>query len=103
MRASEAADFGFLGFGNTYHATFEGSVVVMPAKWLVLAYEFRQRTDPYTLGLAPLIGPEDNAHAIDLSLIVNRHTLLSAGYGFFGNLANAEVNSAWWLQMKYDF
>ena len=46
VRASQAANLGFLGFGDTYHATFEGSVAVLPAEWLLFAYEFRQKTDP---------------------------------------------------------
>ena len=48
LRLSEAADLGFLGFGDTYHATFEGNVAILPWDKVLLAYEFRQKTDPYT-------------------------------------------------------
>ena len=34
-------------FGNTYHTTFEGNIVYMPTDRIVLAYEFRQKADPY--------------------------------------------------------
>ena len=78
-------------------------MVALPTDWLLIGYEFRQKTDPYTLGLAPLIGTEDNWHALDASLIVNKHSTLVAGYGLFGNLANTEVNSAWFFQFKYEF
>ena len=60
LRLSEAADLGFLGFGDTYHATFEGNVAILPWDKVLIAYEFRQKTDPYTLALGPLIGGEDN-------------------------------------------
>lgn len=102
VRASAAADLGILGFGDTYYATFEGSVITLPTDWLLLAYEFRQKTDPYST-LDGLIGSEGNWHGIDAALILNKHSTLVAGYGFFGQLANTECDSAWWLQYKYEF
>jgi len=103
LRESQGANLGFLGFSNTYKTTFEGSVAILPFdKWL-FAYEFRQKSSPYTLGLAPLIGDEDNWHAFDAAYIISKHSTLVAGYGLFGTLANADANSAWWLQLKYEF
>ena len=49
LRLSEAADLGFLGFGSTYNATFEGNVAILPWDKILIAYEFRQKTDPYNL------------------------------------------------------
>jgi hypothetical protein len=106
LRESEAADLGFLGFSNTYHASFEGSVAVLPFdKWL-FAYEFRQHSSPYdnlALQGESIIGDEDNWNAFDVGYIINKHATLVAGVGIFGNLANADANSAWWLQLKYEF
>lgn len=103
LRESQGANLGLLGFSNTYKTTFEGSVAILPFdKWL-FAYEFRQKSSPYTLGLAPLIGDEDNWHAFDAAYIISKHSTLVAGYGIFGTLANADANSAWWLQLKYEF
>jgi hypothetical protein len=102
IRASEAANLGFLGFSNTYSATFEGSVAALPTDWLLLAYEFREKTDPY--GQIPgLINGEDNWHAFDAGLILDKRTTFVLGYGIFGSLANTEANSAWWLQFKHEF
>ena len=103
LRLSEAADLGFLGFGDNYHATFEGNVAVLPCDHLLIAYEFRQKADPYSLGLNPLIGGEDNWQAIDVGLILNPHSTFVAGWGHFGNLANAQADSAWYIQLKYEF
>jgi hypothetical protein len=103
MRESESANLGFLGFGNTYRASFEGNVAYVLNDWLLVAYEFRQKKDPYTDGLASLIGEEDNWHAIDVGLILNKHTTLVAGFGEFGTLANSDANSAWWFQLKHEF
>ena len=103
LRLSEGADLGLLGFGDTYHATFEGSIAVLPLDNLLVAYEFRQKTDPYNLNLAPLIGTEDNWHAIDVGLIMNKYSTLVVGYGHFGNLANNNADGAWWFQLKYEF
>jgi hypothetical protein len=103
LRESQAADLGFLGFGEKYHTSFEGSVAVLPFdKWL-FAYEIRQQTSPYTMGLAPLIGTENTWNAFDAAYIINNRTTLVAGYGIFGTLANTQANSAWWLQLKYEF
>lgn len=102
VRASQGAQLGLLGFGDEYHATFEGNVAIMPRDWLVLAYEFRQKPDPYGQ-IAGLIGNEDSWHAFDAALIVNEHTTIVAGYGIFGTCCNTEVNNAWWLQLKYEF
>jgi len=68
--------------------------------WLVLAYEFRQKPDPY--GQIPgLIGDEDHWHALDAIFIPNESTALTAGYGNFGTVANTEENGVWWLQLHY--
>jgi hypothetical protein len=102
LRLSEAADLGFLGFGSTYNATFEGNVAVLPWDKVLIAYEFRQKTDPY--GEIPgLVGGEDNWNAIDVGLILNKNSTFVAGWGHFGNLANAEADSAWYVQFKYEF
>jgi hypothetical protein len=103
MRESQAADLGFLGFADAYHTSFEGSVAILPFdKWL-FAYEIRQQSSPYNLALEPLIGVENTWHAFDAAYIIDKHATLVAGVGIFGNLANAGANSAWWLQLKYEF
>jgi hypothetical protein len=69
---------------------------------VVLAYEFRQKTDPYE-HIPGLSDGEDNWHAFDLGFILNKNTTLVAGYGIFGTLANANADGAWWLQLKHEF
>jgi hypothetical protein len=106
LRESQGANLGFLGFANKYQTSFEGSVAILPfEKWL-FAYEFRQKSSPYgviEIGGETLVGGEDNWHAFDAAYIINKRTTLVAGTGIFGNLANAAANSAWWLQLKYEF
>jgi hypothetical protein len=107
LRLSEAADLGFLGFGDTYHATFEGNVAWLPYDKVLVAYEFRQKTDPYgTISNGAggyLIGGEDNWQAVDLALIPNKHSTIVAGWGLLGNLANARADNTWFCQYKYEF
>lgn len=108
VRGSKASQLGFLGFGDKYRATFEGNVVYMPFDRLVLAYEFRQKTNPYgTIASSTpgefLIGDENNWHAIDAAYILNNQTTLCVGWGNFGNLANAQANGSWCMQLKYEF
>jgi len=103
LRASQAANLGFLGFGDAWHTTFEGNIATLPAKWLVLAYEFRGKASPFYGEIPGLVGDENNWHAFDAAVILNSHTTLVGGYGMFGTLANTEENSVWWLQFKYEF
>jgi hypothetical protein len=102
LRFSKASQLGLMGFGDTYRPSLEGSVVCLPTDWLVLGYEFRQKRNPY--GKIPgLIGDEDNWHALSASLIVNKHLTISALAGLCGNVANANADTTWGLQVKYEF
>jgi hypothetical protein len=101
-RESEAAQLGFLGFADHYNATFEGNIAYLPTDWLLIAYEYRGKSDPY--GQIPgLIEKENDWHALDVSWLANSHTDVTAGIGYFGVLANARADSAFWLQLKYEF
>jgi len=101
LRASQAAQLGFLGFGDDYYGTFEGNVAYLPVDWLVLAYEFRQKADPYGQ-IAGLIGDEDDWHALTAVFILNEQTTFTTGYGAFGTVVDSEENGAWWLQLKHE-
>ena len=111
LRLSEAAQLGFLGFGDEYHATFEGNVAWLPTDFLVLGYEFRQKSNTYgniprvpgDLTQGFLLGEEDNWQTFDAAFILSRHATFVAGYGHLGNLTNANANSAWFVQLKYEF
>ena len=102
LRLSDASNLGFLGFGDEYKASFEGSVAYLPFDWLLVAYEFRQKRNQYST-IPGLVGEEDNWNAIDVSWIINKHATLVAGWGAFGNMVNGQENGAWWLQFKYEF
>lgn len=102
LRNSDAAQLGFLGFGGERTTTVEANVAYLPTDWLLVAYEFRQKANPYDR-IPGLVGDEDNWNAIDVSWIINSHATLVAGWGAFGNMANSEENGAWWLQFKYEF
>ncbi|OHB63863.1 MAG: hypothetical protein A2Y77_09250 [Planctomycetes bacterium RBG_13_62_9] len=102
IRNSAASQLGLLGFGDDHATTFEGSVAFVPRDWLLLAYEFRQKANPYD-EIPGLVGDEDNWHAVDVSWIVDSHTTLVAGWGAFGNVANGTENGTWWLQLKREF
>lgn len=102
LRNSSASQLGFLGFGDHREFTFEGNVAYLPFDWLLVAYEFRQKANPYDQ-IPGLVGDEDNWHAIDVSWIINSHATLVGGWGGLGELANTTENGAWFLQFKYEF
>ena len=102
LRLSEAAQIGLFGFGDTYHATFEGSVVYLPTDWLALGYELRTKADPY--GKIPgLVGEEDAWQAFSASWMVNSHLTVSAVYGMLGNVANAREDNTLGIQIRWEF
>ena len=102
LRLSQAANLGFLGFGDEYRPTFEGSLAYLPFDRVLLAYEFRGKANPYE-DIPGLIESEDSWHAFDAALILNNNSTLVAGYGIFGTLANSDANAVWWLQFKHEF
>ena len=104
LRESQGAQLGFMGFGRDYETTFEGSIACLACDRLVLAYEYRQKPDPYgnIPGIPGLIGGEDDWHGFDVALILSDNATLAAGYGIFGTMVNTEADSSWWLQLKYE-
>jgi hypothetical protein len=108
LRESEAAEIGLLGFGNTYHLTFEGNIVLMVTERLAIGCEIRQKYDPYgTIASSEpgemLVGPENNWYSVEAGYILNKHTTLCAGWGHFGNVVNSEADNSWLMQLKYEF
>jgi hypothetical protein len=107
LRESQGANLGFLGFTDKYRASFEGNLCILPYDRLLLGYEFRQKTNPFTgevvVGNYSLIGNENNWHAFDAAYIINNRTTLVAGAAVLGNLANAKADNGWFLQLKYEF
>jgi hypothetical protein len=102
LRESQAANLGFLGFGDAYHASFEGSIAYLPFEKILVAYEIRQKASPYDQ-IPGLIGDEDNWQALDVGLVLNNNSTFVAGYGHFGTLADSEANGAWFFQLRYEF
>jgi len=100
-RGTEAAQLGFLGFGHVYKANVEANVVYLPFDWLVVAYEYRAKQDPYKV-IPGLINKEGDWHAFDVSWLINSHTDLTGGIGYFGVLANTRADAAFWVQLKYE-
>lgn len=102
LRESQSSHAGFFGFSKDWSLTFEGNVSCLVLDNVLVAYEFRQKTDPYNQ-VPGLIEGEDNWHAIDVAWIINNHATLTAGWGTFGTMLNSEADCAWWLQFKYEF
>ena len=102
LRLSQGAQIGLLGFGNGWQATVEGSIATLPTDWLALAYEYRQKKNPYH-EINGLLDDEDDWHAFSASWIVSDRLTLTAVYGMFGNIANAREDEVLGLQVKYEF
>ena len=102
IRWSEAAQIGLLGFGDSYHTTFEGSVVYLPTDWLILGYELRQKNNPYD-EIPGLAGDEDWWQAFSISWLVDEHLVISGVWGMLGNVVNARADNTLGIQVRWEF
>jgi len=102
LRFSQAAQLGYLGFGDAYRLTCEGNIFYNPVDNLWLGYEIRQKKSPYR-GNSRLIGDEDWWHAFSIRYRLGTNLSISAMYGLFGHFANSNDDNAWGIQLKYKF
>lgn len=102
IRFSQAAQLGYLGFGDAYRMTGEGSIVYLITDWMAVAYEYRQKKNPYER-LGSLVGREDAWQAVDLAFIVTDRLTFAVGWLCAGNVANGRVDNGWGFQLKYEF
>lgn len=102
LRNSRAAQIGLLGFGDECSTTVEGNLACLVTDNLALAYEFRQKENPYHQ-IPKLIGREQNWHAFSLSWVANENITLTGFWGVLGNVANARADDAFGVQIKFEF
>ncbi len=102
VRFTQAAQIGWLGFGNDWATNIEASVAWIPTDWLAVGYEYRQKKNPYSR-LGNLVGDEDDWHTILVAWLVNPHMSIAGAYAHLGNIANGVEDAAWGLQFKYEF
>jgi len=107
VRFSRASQLGYTGFGDSYSPTVEANIAYSITDWLWLAGEFRQKTDPYSGGVAvngyKLVRPEQDWWTVGAAFVLDKNATLTAGYGNFGNLLNSVEKTGWALQLKYEF
>jgi hypothetical protein len=102
IRWSKASNLGLLGFGDSYRPTVEANVACLPTDWLVVAYEYRQKRNPYHQ-INDLIERENDWHALSASIIVNENLTITALYGLFGNVLNGSADCTLAVQAKWEF
>ncbi len=102
LRFTNAAQLGIFGFGHDYKPYFEGNVIYLPIDQIALAYEFRGKDSPYET-IPELIDSEDNWHAVSLTWIICENLTVTGVYGILGNVANADANSSFAIQVRWEF
>ena len=102
IRFSRAAQLGYLGFGETYHPSFEANAVYLVTDWLAVAYEFRQKVNDYN-HIGKLVKDEDDWQTIGLGFVISRNLTATVGYGHFGDVLNTRENGGWAVQVKCEF
>ncbi len=107
LRNGDAIHTGLLGFAGERRTTFEGSVIYLLSDKLLLASEYRQKSnlcDQYTApGGERLIKAENDWWDVCLGYIINDHLTVAGGYANFGNVLNHREDNVWAVQFKYEF
>jgi len=106
LRNSDAIHTGLLGFAGERRTTFEGSLIYFLTDKLLLASEYRQKSDlcdPYPPDTRHLIMPEQDWWDACLGYVVNDHLTIAGGYADFGKLLNHDEDEVWAVQVKYEY
>ena len=106
LRNGDGIHTGLLGFAGERRTTFEGSVIYFLTDRLLVASEYRQKSDlinQCSMGGRHLIKAENDWYDLCLGYIVNDHLTIAGGYANFGNVLNHRENNVWAIQAKYEF
>jgi hypothetical protein len=106
LRNGDAIHTGLIGFAGERRTTFEGSVIYFLTDRLLLASEFRQKSDllhQCSLGGKHLIKAENDWWDICLAYVVDDNMTIAGGYANFGNVFNHREENVWAIQIKYEF
>jgi hypothetical protein len=106
LRNGDAIHTGLIGFAGERRTTFEGSIIYFLTDKLLLAGEFRQKSDllhQCSLGGKHLIKAENDWWDICMAYVVDDHLTIAGGYANFGNVFNHREENVWAIQIKYEF
>ena len=106
LRNGDGIHTGLLGFAGERRTTFEGSLIYFLTDKMLLASEYRQKSDlinQCTLGGKHLIKAENDWWDLCLGYVVNDHLTIAGGYANFGNVLNHREDNVWAVQFKYEF
>ncbi len=105
LRNGDAIHTGLVGFAGERRTTFEGSIIYFLTDKLLLAGEFRQKSDllhQCSMGGKHLIKAENDWWDICLGYVVNDNMTIAGGYANVGNVFNHR-DAMWAIQIKYEF
>jgi len=106
IRNGDAIHTGLFGFAGERRTTFEGSIIAFLTDRLAFAAEYRQKSDlmdQFSTGGYHLVKAENDWWTLCLGYVLNDNTTISGGYANLGNVANHREESAFGIQVKYEF
>ena len=106
LRNGDAIHTGLLGFAGERRTTFEGSIIYFLTDKLLLASEYRQKSDlidQCSAGGKHLIKAENDWWDVCLAYVLDDHWTVAGGYANFGNVLNHREDNVWAIQFKYEF
>lgn len=106
LRNGDAIHTGLLGFAGERRTTFEGSAIYFLGDKLLVAGEYRQKSDlcdQISVNGEDLVKHEDDWWDLCLGYIVNDHITVAGGYANFGRILNHREDNVWAIQVKCEF
>lgn len=106
LRNGDGIHTGLLGFAGERRTTFEGSIIYFLTDKLLLASEYRQKSDlidQCSAGGKHLIKAENDWWDVCLAYVLDDHWTIAGGYANFGNVLNHREDNVWAIQFKYEF
>ncbi len=106
LRNGDGIHTGLLGFAGERRTTFEGSFIYFLTDKLLLAGEYRQKSDlihQCTVAGKHLVKAENDWWDVCLAYIFDDHVTVAGGYANFGNILNHREDNVWAVQVKYEF
>ncbi|MEN6428809.1 MAG: DUF3034 family protein [Phycisphaerales bacterium] len=106
LRNGDGIHTGLLGFAGERRTTLEGSAIYFLGDKLLIAGEYRQKSDlcdEISVNGIDLVKSEDDWWDICLGYIVDDHVTVAGGYANFGRILNHQEDNVWAIQVKYEF
>ena len=103
VRNSDAIHIGLMGFAGRRRWTAEGSLILLLTPRLLLATEYRQKSDLTHRSCGDLLKRENDWWNVCIAYVLSDQLAIAGGIADFGNVLNHHESMVLACQIKYEF